>query len=157
MISPPLVPAPNHTVPAPIHTSMHLYRHASMPAPIRAGTHPRGHPCAPAPIHPAAPPVSTKRLVRPALCHRVRRWPHLVVLTSELFGSRHLGQNYMFFDGGCGAVGTLLLANLLPTTFYAAAASPANATSANAIAQSGLMTSAPTNANTCARPLAPLP
>ncbi len=46
-------------------------------------------------------------------------WPHLVVLASELFGSRHLAANYMFFDGGCGAVGTLLLANLLPTYVYA--------------------------------------
>ena len=30
--------------------------------------------------------------------------------------------NYMFFDGGCGAVGNLLLANLVSTHFYAAAA-----------------------------------
>ena len=28
-------------------------------------------------------------------------WPHLVVLSSELFGSIHLPQNYMFYDGGC--------------------------------------------------------
>ena len=49
-------------------------------------------------------------------------WPHLVVLASELFGSSHLAANYLFFDGGCGAVGTLLLANLLPTYFYARAA-----------------------------------
>ena len=49
-------------------------------------------------------------------------WPHLVVLASELFGSSHLAANYLFFDGGCGAVGTLLLANLLPTFFYSRAA-----------------------------------
>jgi hypothetical protein len=33
-----------------------------------------------------------------------------------------LAANYLFFDGGCGAVGTLLLANLLPTFFYSRAA-----------------------------------
>ena len=45
-------------------------------------------------------------------------WPHLVVLSSELFGSEHLSSNYMFYDGGCGAVGTLVLANALPNSFY---------------------------------------
>ena len=45
-------------------------------------------------------------------------WPHLVVLASELFGSANLGGNYMFFDGFCGALGTLLLANLLPRLFH---------------------------------------
>ena len=38
----------------------------------------------------------------------------MVVLTSELFGSLHLASNYMFFDGGSAAVGTLMFANLLP-------------------------------------------
>ena len=45
-------------------------------------------------------------------------WPHLVVLTSELFGSQHLSVNYMFYDGGCGCFGTVVLANLLPSAFY---------------------------------------
>ena len=45
-------------------------------------------------------------------------WPHLVILCSELFGSRHLAANYMFYDGLCGATGTLLLANVLVGTFY---------------------------------------
>lgn len=45
-------------------------------------------------------------------------WPHLVVLTSELFGSEHLAVTYLFYDGGCGAVGTLVLANFLPRAFY---------------------------------------
>jgi len=45
-------------------------------------------------------------------------WPHMVVMASELFGSKNLPTNYMFYDGGCGAVGTILLANLLPSAFY---------------------------------------
>jgi len=45
-------------------------------------------------------------------------WPHMVVMTSEMFGSKHLPANYLFFDGGCGAVGTILLANILPSAFY---------------------------------------
>ena len=49
-------------------------------------------------------------------------WPHFVVLASELFGSRHLAMNYMFFDGVSGATGTMLLANALPALVYARAA-----------------------------------
>ena len=49
-------------------------------------------------------------------------WPHFVVLASELFGSKHLATNYMFFDGLCGAVGTMLLANALPSAVYTHAA-----------------------------------
>jgi MFS family permease len=49
-------------------------------------------------------------------------WPHFVVLASELFGSKHLATNYMFFDGSCGAIGTMLLANALPAFVYANAA-----------------------------------
>jgi len=45
-------------------------------------------------------------------------WPHMVILTSELFGSRRLATNYMFYDGWCAAAGTLCLANLLVTGFY---------------------------------------
>ena len=48
-------------------------------------------------------------------------WPHFVVLSSELFGSTHLSSNYMFFDGTAGAIGTLLLANALPSLIYQAA------------------------------------
>ena len=50
-------------------------------------------------------------------------WPHLVVLTSELFGSQHLCVNYMFYDGGCASIGTVVMANLLPTAFYHATTS----------------------------------
>ena len=45
-------------------------------------------------------------------------WPHLVILCSELFGSGRLATNYMFYDGLCGAMGTLLLANVLVGAFY---------------------------------------
>jgi len=45
-------------------------------------------------------------------------WPHFVVLASEIFGSQHLPKNYMFFDGTCGALGSLVFANALPSTIY---------------------------------------
>jgi hypothetical protein len=47
-------------------------------------------------------------------------WPHVVLVTAECFGKTHLGANYGFFDGVCQAVGSLLLANLLPGYVYAA-------------------------------------
>ena len=49
-------------------------------------------------------------------------WPHFVVLASEIFGSAHLAKNYMFFDGTCGALGSLVFANVLPSTVYALSA-----------------------------------
>jgi len=49
-------------------------------------------------------------------------WPHLVVLTSELFGSANLATNYMFYDGTCAAVGIVVIGNLLPRAFYRPAA-----------------------------------
>ena len=45
-------------------------------------------------------------------------WPMLVVLASELFGRKHLMTNYLFFDGGCGSVGNILIANWLTTYIY---------------------------------------
>eukprot|EP00658_Telonema_sp_P-2_P040730 TRINITY_DN29122_c0_g1_i2.p1 TRINITY_DN29122_c0_g1~~TRINITY_DN29122_c0_g1_i2.p1 ORF type:complete len:574 (-),score=109.27 TRINITY_DN29122_c0_g1_i2:256-1977(-) len=45
-------------------------------------------------------------------------WPHLVILASELYGSKNLSANYMFYDGGCGAFGTMVLANAIPDLFY---------------------------------------
>lgn len=45
-------------------------------------------------------------------------WPSLVILSSELFGRRHLMLNYLFYDGGCGCVGNLILANLLSSYVY---------------------------------------
>ncbi|CAE8582413.1 unnamed protein product, partial [Polarella glacialis] len=48
-------------------------------------------------------------------------WPLMVVISSELFGSRRLSQNYMIFDGTGGAVGNVVLANLLPSVVYSRA------------------------------------
>lgn len=50
-----------------------------------------------------------------------------MVLASELFGSDHLHTNYLFYDGGCGATGTLLLANLLPRLFHRRVAASSSA------------------------------
>ena len=54
------------------------------------------------------------------------QWPHFMVVTSELFGSKHLPTNYMFVDGMSGAFGTMLLANVIPSRIYAAASDGAN-------------------------------
>merc|ERR1712176_1366369 len=40
-------------------------------------------------------------------------FPHLVVLTSELFGSANLSTNYMLYDGGRNFVSSLLFVKLL--------------------------------------------
>merc|ERR1712194_454739 len=45
-------------------------------------------------------------------------WPMMVVLSSELFGSRKLSQNYMIFDGCAGAIGTVCLGNFLVSFVY---------------------------------------
>jgi MFS family permease len=47
-------------------------------------------------------------------------WPLLVVLASELFGTTHLGTNYMFFNGICGGGGTLVFAKAIPQAVYQA-------------------------------------
>ncbi|KAL1529993.1 hypothetical protein AB1Y20_000919 [Prymnesium parvum] len=44
-------------------------------------------------------------------------WPHLVLLSSEIFGSKNLSVNYMFLDGSCAAFGTLVFANFLPRLY----------------------------------------
>ena len=45
-------------------------------------------------------------------------WPMVLILASELFGSRHLEANYMFYDGGAGFLGAFVLAGLLPSYVY---------------------------------------
>merc|ERR1711920_191904 len=45
-------------------------------------------------------------------------WPLMVVICSELFGSRRLSQNYMIFDGVAGALGTICFGKFLPAVFY---------------------------------------
>jgi MFS family permease len=45
-------------------------------------------------------------------------WPLMVITTSELFGSKHLGGNYMVFDGTCSAIGTLALSKFVAEVWY---------------------------------------
>ena len=45
-------------------------------------------------------------------------WPLTVVITSELWGAKNHGSNYMMFDGGTAAFCTLLLAKLVAQTVY---------------------------------------
>lgn len=57
-------------------------------------------------------------------------WPHVVLVAAECFGKAHLGANYGFYDGLCQAVGSLLLAKMLPGYLYARHAAHAAADSA---------------------------
>ena len=45
-------------------------------------------------------------------------WPLMVLITGEVFGTRHVGANYMFFDGFSSAAGTLLLSKFVAQTVY---------------------------------------
>ncbi|KAL3789372.1 hypothetical protein ACHAWO_011536 [Cyclotella atomus] len=45
-------------------------------------------------------------------------WPMMVLITGEVFGTAHVGANYMFFDGFSSAVGTLLLSKFVAQTVY---------------------------------------
>lgn len=45
-------------------------------------------------------------------------WPTMVVLVSERFGTANLGSNYMIFDGGTSAFGSLIFSKLIPSWFY---------------------------------------
>jgi len=45
-------------------------------------------------------------------------WPMMVLITGEVFGTRHVGANYMFFDGFSSAVGTLLLSKFVAQEVY---------------------------------------
>ena len=39
-------------------------------------------------------------------------WPLMVLIVGEVFGTAHVGANYMFFDGFTSAAGTLLLSKV---------------------------------------------
>ena len=41
-----------------------------------------------------------------------------VLITGEVFGTLHVGANYMFFDGFSSAMGTLLLSKFVAQSFY---------------------------------------
>lgn len=45
-------------------------------------------------------------------------WPLMVVLCSELFGKKHLGGNYMLYDGYTSAIGAVVLAKFIPEALY---------------------------------------
>mmetsp|Transcript_11863 Transcript_11863/g.16852 ORF Transcript_11863/g.16852 Transcript_11863/m.16852 type:complete len:538 (-) Transcript_11863:2309-3922(-) len=45
-------------------------------------------------------------------------WPLIVLVVGELFGNSHMGSNYMFYDGGTSAVGTLLLSKYVAQYVY---------------------------------------
>jgi hypothetical protein len=45
-------------------------------------------------------------------------WPMMVLITGEVFGTAHVGANYMFFDGFSSAMGTLLLSKFVAQTVY---------------------------------------
>jgi MFS family permease len=45
-------------------------------------------------------------------------WPLMVLITGEVFGTHHVGANYMFFDGFSSAAGTLLLSKFVAQTVY---------------------------------------
>ena len=42
----------------------------------------------------------------------------MVLITGEVFGTRHVGANYMFFDGFSSAAGTLLLSKFVAQEVY---------------------------------------
>jgi Nodulin-like len=45
-------------------------------------------------------------------------WPLMVLVTGELFGTAHVGANYMFYDGFSSAIGTLILSKLVAGELY---------------------------------------
>jgi len=47
-------------------------------------------------------------------------WPLMVLIVGEVFGNANVGANYMFYDGGASAVGTLLLSKFLAQSVYEA-------------------------------------
>ena len=47
-------------------------------------------------------------------------WPLMVLIVGEVFGSAHVGANYMFYDGATSAFGTVLLSKLVAQEVYEA-------------------------------------
>jgi Nodulin-like len=45
-------------------------------------------------------------------------WPLMVLIVGEVFGTSNVGANYMFFDGGASALGTLFLSKFVAQTVY---------------------------------------
>jgi MFS family permease len=53
-------------------------------------------------------------------------WPLMVLIVGEVFGVKHHGGNYMLYDGGTKALGTLLLGTYVAGTFYERHTTPEN-------------------------------
>jgi MFS family permease len=45
-------------------------------------------------------------------------WPLMVLIIGEIFGTAHVGANYLFYDGFSSAIGTLLLSKFVAQTVY---------------------------------------
>jgi hypothetical protein len=45
-------------------------------------------------------------------------WPMMVLIVGELFGTAHVGANYLFFDGFASAAGTFLLSKVVAQEVY---------------------------------------
>ena len=45
-------------------------------------------------------------------------WPLMVLIVGDCFGTKHVGANYMFYDGVTSAIGTLLLSKLVAQHVY---------------------------------------
>jgi hypothetical protein len=51
-------------------------------------------------------------------------WPMMVLIVGDLFGTAHVGANYLFFDGFSSAAGTLLLSKFVAQIVYEKHAEP---------------------------------
>lgn len=45
-------------------------------------------------------------------------WPMMVLITGEIFGTRHVGANYMWYDGMSSAIGTVLFSKFVAQEVY---------------------------------------
>jgi MFS family permease len=45
-------------------------------------------------------------------------WPLMVLIVGEVFGTAHVGANYLFYDGFSSAIGTLLLSKFVAQSVY---------------------------------------
>lgn len=61
-------------------------------------------------------PISDANIMRMQAFGMV--WPLMVLIIGEVFGTRHHGANYMFFDGFSSAAGTLLLSKFVAQEVY---------------------------------------
>ena len=55
-------------------------------------------------------------------------WPMMVLIIGELFGTAHVGANYLFFDGFTSAGGTFLLSKVVAQQVYERSEAPGSVT-----------------------------